>query len=586
VDSLKPASLPIISKQTLRDSTAKSSPRRIWIVHLTRVTVLLVIAFLLHAIHVRQQRSITNANGQAISVDRYQAFFPSGVGVDSQTQQSEVTVLDGKGDVLGSVVQTSPDSDPFLGFSGPTNLLLAFDPQKKVIGTAILSSRDTRDHVAQIERDPGFLKQWNGRTAEELANSLDVDHVSGATLTSMAIAQGVQKRFGGQVSEGKFQLEPSADIVRQYLPTAARLEQNSGVQGCWSIIDNENKKLGQLLATSPTADEIVGYQGPTLVWFVVHDDDEVIGLKVDESFDNEPYVGYVRKDRGFASLLVGKELSTIAQWDLASSGIEGVSGATMTSQAVVKSLIRVAKNLSQAKNSTLAASAMWRKRLWRGLGTGLLILAMIVVVIGRWSTPHLVRSALRWLVILYLGLFTGELLSMAMFSGWIQYGLPWPTAFGLILLAGVAFYFPIAAKTNLYCSHLCPHGAVQQILPRRWKWRSESLSRFNFLLRVLRPILLIYILLVMLTPLPFSLVDIEPFDAYLWQATAWPSIVIAVGSLIFSLFVPMGYCRFGCPTGGLLQYLRRNAKSHRFNAGDLLAVGCLVVCLAALLLKS
>ena len=71
----------------------------------------------------------------------------------------------------------------------------------------------------------------------------------------------------------------------------------------------------------------------------------------------------------------------------------------------------------------------------------------------------------------------------------------------------------------------------------------------------------------------FSLVDIEPFDAYVLGVAGWATITIAVGGLLGSLFVPMGYCRFGCPTGLLLKYLRFNASSDRWSWQDSVATG-------------
>jgi polyferredoxin len=65
--------------------------------------------------------------------------------------------------------------------------------------------------------------------------------------------------------------------------------------------------------------------------------------------------------------------------------------------------------------------------------------------------------------------------------------------------------------------------------------------------------------------LPFSPVDIEPFDAWLWSIAGAATIVVAVAGLVASLFVPMAYCRFGCPTGAVLDYIGGGGKNwnHR-----------------------
>jgi NosR/NirI family nitrous oxide reductase transcriptional regulator len=103
-------------------------------------------------------------------------------------------------------------------------------------------------------------------------------------------------------------------------------------------------------------------------------------------------------------------------------------------------------------------------------------------------------------------------------------------------------------------------------------------------LRLLRPALLVWVVVVTLANWPFSLVNIEPFDAYSWRAAAWPTMAIAIVGLAASLFVPMAYCHYGCPTGAVLEYLRRHRRSDRLTRADVLATGCLVLAVALLFL--
>lgn len=72
----------------------------------------------------------------------------------------------------------------------------------------------------------------------------------------------------------------------------------------------------------------------------------------------------------------------------------------------------------------------------------------------------------------------------------------------------------------------------------------------------------------------------EPFHAYLFRVAGWGSLAFAAGTLWVAAFVPMAYCRFGCPTGRLLDYLRRNARSDRVGNADFVALGLLVLAVA------
>jgi FAD:protein FMN transferase len=51
-------------------------------------------------------------------------------------------------------------------------------------------------------------------------------------------------------------------------------------------------------------------------------------------------------------------------------------------------------------------------------------------------------------------------------------------------------------------------------------------------------------------------------------------------SLVASSFVPMAYCRHGCPTGALLDHLRLHSRADRFSWRDGLLLGCLATAAA------
>ena len=58
------------------------------------------------------------------------------------------------------------------------------------------------------------------------------------------------------------------------------------------------------------------------------------------------------------------------------------------------------------------------------------------------------------------------------------------------------------------------------------------------------------------------------------------AIAIFAVSLIASSFVPMAYCRYGCPTGALLDHLRLHRRADRFSWRDGLLLGCLAIAAA------
>jgi polyferredoxin len=187
------------------------------------------------------------------------------------------------------------------------------------------------------------------------------------------------------------------------------------------------------------------------------------------------------------------------------------------------------------------------------------------------------------LVIGYVGFFAGAPLAQSLFAGWAQNGVPWRGAPALVLLAAAALVVPWSTRKPLYCQHLCPHGAAQELLghfvPRRW--RIPLRKDFAAGLRWFAPLLLVLVVIVTIMGLPMDLAHIEPFDAYSLRVAGIATIAIAVAGLIVSLFIPMAYCRYGCPTGALLEFVRGRGTTDHFGRRDVAAL--FLVGLAALL---
>ncbi|HUG67314.1 MAG TPA: hypothetical protein VMM76_06165 [Pirellulaceae bacterium] len=95
---------------------------------------------------------------------------------------------------------------------------------------------------------------------------------------------------------------------------------------------------------------------------------------------------------------------------------------------------------------------------------------------------------------------------------------------------------------------------------------------------VVPAILILVVLLTAMLHWPLNLAGIEPFDAFFFpKIVGAASVAIALVGLIASAFVPMAYCRFGCPTGATLNHLRYNARSDRLTRRDAVAVVLLLL---------
>lgn len=372
----------------------------------------------------------------------------------------------------------------------------------------------------------------------------------------------------------------TVEEVKSIYPAAAQLDVDPGERSGWFVKDAHGVELGYVLRTAPVSDAIIGYRGWTDTLVAFDPALRVLGIRIRDSQDTRDHVQDVRDDRSFMKLWNGKSWDEIVRVTPEEAGIEGVSGASMTSMAMAEGIMRRLR----AANSALAHKPPPLRFAARDIGLVVVLgLALVLAFHGVHGRPWL-RRTFQVAVIAYVGFINGDLLAQSLFVGWAQAGsTPWRAAPGLVLLLAAALAVPWATRKPLYCHHLCPHGAAQMLLSRvaPKRWRITLRPDFERGLRWLPGLLLGAVIVISILLLPIDLAHLEPFDAYVIQAAGWATITIALVGLIASLFVPLAYCHYGCPTGALLEFVRGHGRTDRFGRRDVAAL-CLVALAAAL----
>ena len=110
--------------------------------HMLRVLLFASVLFFIH----RAQAALETARAlepkAPVELEELIGFFPQAASLSEADSRGRREVFDSAGEALGSFVRTSPLADDVIGFCGPTDTLVAFDPE--AAGT-------TR---AAFERDP------------------------------------------------------------------------------------------------------------------------------------------------------------------------------------------------------------------------------------------------------------------------------------------------------------------------------------------------------------------------------------------------------------------------------------------------
>lgn len=507
-----------------------------------------------------------------LKVEQVRDFFPAAASLDAT--RDPVGVKDASGALIGHVMTTAPGSDDIIGYSGPTHSLLALDAEGAVIGLRILESGDTPDHLAEVIADRSFFAQFRGL---KMGDGLEkVDAVSGATLTSMAIAEGVMKRLGQESESLRFPETITLEEVRALEPKAASVLPSEDFQGALEVLDAKKNQIALATRTSPFSDAIVGYKGPTDTLMLLSPDGKTLrGIRIRKSFETKRYLAYVTGDDYFMHLFDGKSVEHLAGIDFEKEKIEGVSGATHTSWAVAEGLKQKSSRVLKDVRERVPAYAKIRWR-WQDAGHVLIILSAFIMAFTPLRGSSMARLVHHLFLVAYGGFWVGEMLSQGLFVGWARHGVPWRNAPGLVLLGVVALLAPVFTRRQLYCHQICPHGALQQLLMKRVKWQWSPSPRVAKVLEMLPFALLFVVLFVGISQVPLDLNEMEPFDAYVISVAGASAVAIAIIGLVFALFTPMAYCKYGCPTGALFKMLRSSGEADRFGTRDwaaLIALG-------------
>ena len=365
--------------------------------------------------------------------------------------------------------------------------------------------------------------------------------------------------------------------VRSFFPGAAKLRPDDSARDGLFVLDRAGRELGYVVRTQPRCQDILGYCGVTDTLVALDPSWKILGLKIRSSDDTKDHVRDVVLDRRFLKRWNELTWDGAADLDLKKAGIEGVSGATMTSMAIARSV----KARLQMSRDELAARPAFTFGWHEGGMVGVLVLAASMAF-GPAAWRHRWKRVYQVFLVVYVGLVCGDLLAQSLFAGWARAGIPWTTAPGLALLVGAAFLVPWATRQPFYCHHLCPHGAAQELLGR--------IRPARFVVELPRGVvrgleylpagLLLLVLVAAMIALPLDLAGLEAFDAYLVRSAGWATLAIAGGGLIASFFVPQAYCRFGCPTGALLQFVRARGLTDRFTRRDGAALAMVAVAVA------
>ncbi len=301
-----------------------------------------------------------------------------------------------------------------------------------------------------------------------------------------------------------------------------------------------------------------GYGGPTVVATEIDEKGQLGRVMVLDHKETPSYFVRVSKS-GFFEQFNKKD---VGDSFLLSEDIDAVSGATVSSRAFSEA-VRVGSH--RVGRDLLNREIVEPERQWQpGRDSMILIALYALVLIGVYFKQPRVRYLTLAGGLIFLGFYANSAISLSNFSAIMLGYLPSiaEKTFWWLLVVGTLL-FTLVMGRNLYCSWLCPFGAIQEL--------TAKISGINLRLdrRVIRYARYIsYVLtwaalmIVFLTSNP-ALGTYEPFATLFGHegiGVQWFILpIVILGSFVLKRF----WCRFFCPVGLVLNLsCRLNRKSR------------------------
>ena len=289
---------------------------------------------------------------------------------------------------------------------------------------------------------------------------------------------------------------------------------------------------------------IMGWGGPMIVAPVVSPDGVIEEVLVPKHRETKAFFDYVVSS-GFLSQFKGKSPGTPMEFG---EDIDGVSGATVSSLAISNGVCQGMATVSQEllKKPREEVAVSWK------IGRNEVILLLLYAVVLICSQLKIKKAKLPILVasFIFLGLIMNRPVSISNMAALAMGHLPdiHSSLFWWMLVPG-SIVLVIASGKNLYCSRLCPFGAIQEFITITGGMKLFVSKKSQNRLRTAAKAMAWFTLIIAFITGNAANASTEPFGTLfglIGTPFQWYLVSIAIGG---SFLIPKFWCRFFCPAG-------------------------------------
>jgi hypothetical protein len=318
----------------------------------------------------------------------------------------------------------------------------------------------------------------------------------------------------------------------------------------WQVVENEGGTArAQWISSQKIATDVQGFAGATPVCLMLSPEGKILKVVPQEHAETKDYF-----DEAWQHILPQCEGKTLAELD--AEKIDGMTGATYTSQSLIKNINAVKTHWSQAEQG---AEQPWNFG-WKHAALLLTLLVGGVVAWMKRKAPWM-RIIVLALNVGVVGVWTGSYLSLSQLLGWMEHGWVLAMAYPAILVLSVSLLMPLLGKRKYYCNWICPYGSAQELLGKLPVPKVEISKRGAEWMTWIRRACFGTLFVLLWMGVGRDVLGYEPFSLFQPQAAAPAVLIISGVILLSSLFVHRPWCRCFCPLGELMDMANPSVRS-------------------------
>lgn len=393
-------------------------------------------------------------------------------------------------------------------------------------------------HARLPAHETDLFDQWR-RPVGYTVFGICVMLVAGSTLAAITVPDTMSQEFRNTARK----MSGGADLSAESLPLA-----RSPSASFYTFTQDEAAR--HIFNSFDLAPEVTGFGGPIAVAFTTDDDGTLSDVAIIRSRETPAYVNMVLP---WLNGLEGRNLFADSPFD----GVDAVSGATVTSRALLRILEQSGHVLVATKPGAVATERVYYRD-----GTvpdfDFLLLAVFVggAVLMRFRPGRWRRRAFLLAALLVLGVWRN-----LQYSAHHALSLPdplslaphWTAAFFLVVLVPLITLL----VGNVYCGYVCPFGALQELLgdlrparlaadPEKRTWRYGRMVKY---------VLFAVIALRFAFTRDPAFLSADPLTTIFSVARERETVVLAAVLLALSIPFRRFWCRNLCPAGAFLALL-------------------------------